>query len=293
MDNTSCRICPRNCRADRASARGFCQSGTEPKLARAALHLWEEPCISGSRGSGTVFFSGCSLRCVFCQNDKISRGNYGKTVSVSRLREIYQELIDLGAHNINLVNPTHWAEPVLQSLEDRLPVPVVYNTGGYEEVSTLRRFEGRVQIYLPDMKYADASLAARLSAAPDYPEKAKAAIEEMVRQTGPYELDDDGLLLRGTIIRHLILPGHLENTRQVLDWVDQTFLPGEVLFSLMSQYTPCGDLSAFPELQRRLTREEYDACASYLAQTGIEDGFFQELSSAEEEYIPPFDCQGV
>lgn len=293
MDRYGCQICPRHCSADRSKSSGFCQSGLEPKLARAALHLWEEPCISGTRGSGTVFFSGCSLRCVFCQNDKISRGNYGKTVSVSRLKEIYRELIDLGAHNINLVNPTHWAEPVLQSLEDRLPVPVVYNTGGYEEVSTLRRFEGRVQIYLPDMKYADASLAARLSAAPDYPEKAMAAIEEMVRQTGPFELDGNGILQRGTVIRHLILPNHLENTFRVLDWVDRTFLPGEVLFSLMSQYTPCGDLSAFPELQRRLTRKEYDACASYLAQTGIEDGFFQELSSAEEEYIPPFNCQGI
>lgn len=293
MENIGCQNCPRHCGVNRGRELGFCQSGREPKLARAALHLWEEPCISGSRGSGTVFFSGCSLRCVFCQNDKISRGNYGKSVSITRLREIYRELIAQGAHNINLVNPTHWTEPILQSLEGGLSVPVVYNTGGYEELSTLRRFEGKVQIYLPDMKYADTQLAARLSAAPDYPEKAKAAIEEMVRQTGPYELDENGLLQRGTVIRHLILPNHLDNTFRVLDWIDRTFLPGEILFSLMSQYTPCGDLSRFPELQRRLSQEEYDACFSYLAQTGIEDGFFQELSSAEEEYIPPFECQGV
>ena len=288
-----CHACPRRCGVDRSESSGFCRSGEEPKLARAALHLWEEPCISGSRGSGTVFFSGCSLRCVFCQNDKISRGNYGKTVSVGRLRDIYFELIAKGAHNINLVNPTHWTEPILQSLEGGLPVPLVYNTGGYELVDTLRRFEGKVQIYLPDMKYADSHLASLLSAAPDYPERAMAAIEEMVRQTGPYELDEDGMLVRGTVIRHLILPGHLDNTFRVLDWVDRTFLPGEVLFSLMSQYTPCGDLSRFPELQRRLTEEEYRSCYDYLAQSGIEDGFFQELSSAEEEYIPPFDCEGV
>ncbi|MBR6950157.1 MAG: 4Fe-4S cluster-binding domain-containing protein [Oscillospiraceae bacterium] len=290
---TVCTLCPRCCGADREAAAGFCRSGTEPRLARAALHLWEEPCISGTRGSGTIFFSGCSLRCVYCQNGKISAGNYGKTVSVRRLREIYSELIDQGAHNINLVNPTHWTEAVIASLEGGLPVPVVYNTGGYDSVETLRRLEDLVDIYLPDMKYADGALAGQLSSAPDYPETARAAIREMVRQTGPYELDDEGLLLRGTVIRHLILPGHVENTLRVIDWVADCFPPGTVLFSLMSQYTPCGDLSRWPELQRRLTQEEYDLCREYLDASGIEDGFFQELSSAEEEYIPPFDLTGI
>ena len=290
---TVCTLCPRRCGADREAAAGFCRSGTEPRLARAALHLWEEPCISGTRGSGTVFFSGCSLRCVYCQNGKISAGNYGKTVSVRRLREIYSELIDQGAHNVNLVNPTHWTDAVIASLEGGLPVPVVYNTGGYDSVETLRRLEDLVDIYLPDMKYADGALAGQLSSAPDYPETARAAIREMVRQTGPYELDDEGLLLRGTVIRHLILPGHVENTLRVIDWVADCFPPGTVLFSLMSQYTPCGDLSRWPELQRRLTQEEYDLCREYLDASGIEDGFFQELSSAEEEYIPPFDLTGI
>ena len=288
-----CTLCPRHCGADRETSSGFCRSGAEPRLARAALHMWEEPCISGTRGSGTVFFSGCSLRCVYCQNGKISAGNYGKTVSVRRLREIYFELIDQGAHNINLVNPTHWTEAVIASLKGGLPVPVVYNSGGYDSVETLRRLEGLIDVYLPDMKYANGALAGLLSVAPDYPETAMVAIREMVRQTGPYVLDGDGLLLRGTVIRHLILPGHVENTLRVIDWVSDVFPPGTILFSLMSQYTPCGDLSAWPALQRRLTPEEYERCRAYLDASGIEDGFFQELSSAEEEYIPPFDLQGI
>lgn len=293
IEQTLCQLCPRHCLADRIHSTGVCGSGTEPRLARAALHFWEEPCISGERGSGAVFFSGCSLRCVFCQNELISRGNYGKTVSVHRLREIFFELIGQGAHNINLVNPTHWAEPILQALSGGLPVPVVYNTGGYDSVNTLKRFDGKIQIYLPDMKYMDPRLAGRYSGAPDYPEIAQKAILEMFRQTGSYVLDDDGLLIRGTVIRHLILPNLIENTLRVIEWVDRTFSPGEVLFSLMSQYTPCGNLTDYPELQRRLSQEEYDRCFEALNNSGIEDGFFQELSSAEEEYIPPFDLEGV
>ncbi len=288
-----CTICPRNCAADRNNSIGICQSGTLPKIARAALHYWEEPIISGTHGSGTVFFSGCSLKCVFCQNTDISHGNFGKTVSADRLREIYFELIEQGAHNINLVNPTHWADSVLSSLSVPLPVPVVYNTGGYDKVDTLRRFDGKISIYLPDMKYASSEIAAKYSKASDYPEFAKAAISEMFRQTGSYEIDDDGIMQRGIIIRHLILPNNLENTFRVIDWVEKTFSPGQVLFSLMSQFTPAGDLSSHPELQRRLTQEEYDLCYDYLADSSIEDGFFQELSSAKEEYIPPFNLEGV
>ena len=288
-----CTLCPRACKADREGTLGVCQSGTMPKIARAALHHWEEPVISGDRGSGTVFFSGCSLKCVFCQNTDISHGNFGKTVSAERLREIFFELIEKGAHNINLVNPTHWADPILKALDAPLPVPVVYNTGGYDSVDTLKKFDGKINIYLPDMKYADGALAAKYSKAADYPEINKAAVLEMFRQTGSYEIDDNGIMRRGVIIRHLILPNNLENTFRVIDWVEETFSPGEVLFSLMSQFTPAGNLSEFPELQRRLNEEEYDLCYGYLADTDIEDGFFQELSSAKEEYIPPFNLEGV
>ncbi|MBQ8831156.1 MAG: 4Fe-4S cluster-binding domain-containing protein [Oscillospiraceae bacterium] len=288
-----CTLCPRGCGVDRSIQTGVCQSGSLPKIARAALHHWEEPVISGNRGSGTVFFSGCSLKCVFCQNTDISHGNFGKTVTAERLREIFFELIEKGAHNINLVNPTHWAAPILEALKEPLPVPVVYNTGGYDSVDTLRLFEGKISIYLPDMKYASGDIAAKYSKAADYPEAAKAAIKEMFRQTGSYEIDDDGIMRRGVIIRHLILPNNLENTFRVIDWVEKTFSPGQVLFSLMSQFTPAGDLTNYPELQRRLTQDEYDMCYDYLADSDIEDGFFQELSSAKEEYIPPFDLEGV
>ncbi|MBQ9858815.1 MAG: 4Fe-4S cluster-binding domain-containing protein [Oscillospiraceae bacterium] len=288
-----CTLCPRNCGVDRSIKTGVCQSGSLPKIARAALHHWEEPVISGDRGSGTVFFSGCSLKCVFCQNTDISHGNFGKTVTAERLREIFFELIEKGAHNINLVNPTHWASPVLKALEEPLPVPVVYNTGGYDKVDTLRLFDGKISIYLPDMKYASSDIAANYSKAADYPEVAKAAIKEMFRQVGSYEIGDDGIMRRGVIIRHLILPNNLENTFRVIDWVENTFSSGQVLFSLMSQFTPAGDLTNYPELQRRLTQDEYDLCYDYLADSDIEDGFFQELSSAKEEYIPPFNLEGV
>mgnify|MGYP001650925475 FL=1 len=262
-------------------------------MARAALHFWEEPCISGTRGSGAVFFSGCSLRCVFCQNQEISAGGFGKDISVERLREIFDELIARGAHNINLVNPTHFAGAIAEALDKPLPVPVVYNSGGYDRVETLRMLDGKVQVYLPDMKYAQAELGARYARADDYPEFAKAAIQEMVRQTGPYQLDENGMLVSGVLIRHLVLPGHLQNTRQVIDWVAQTFAPGTVLFSLMSQYIPCGDLSHTPELNRRLTKREQDAAEDYLFAAGIEDGFVQERASAKQEYIPAFDLTGV
>lgn len=286
-----CTLCPRKC--GRLRPDGFCRMGENPRVARAALHFWEEPCISGSRGSGAVFFSGCSLRCVFCQNQEISAGGFGKDISVERLREIFDELIARGAHNINLVNPTHFAGAIAEALDKPLPVPVVYNSGGYDRVETLCMLDGKVQVYLPDMKYAQAELGARYARATDYPEVAKAAIQEMVRQTGPYQLDENGMLVSGVLIRHLVLPGHLQNTRQVIDWVAQTFAPGTVLFSLMSQYTPCGDLSHTPELNRRLTKREQAAAEEYLFAAGIEDGFVQERASAKQEYIPAFDLTGV
>lgn len=291
-----CNICPRKCNAERLplaeNGEGFCGLGGAPRIARAALHFWEEPPISGENGSGTVFFSGCNLGCVFCQNKKISRGRFGKTVTPERLREIYEELINKGAHNINLVTPTHFADAVLASLEPKLSVPVVYNCGGYESVETLKKFEGKIQIYLPDMKYSDNALAKKYSAAPDYFETAKAAVKEMYRQTGKYDIGDDGIMKKGVIIRHLILPGQLENTKKVIDWVKNEFAPGEVLFSLMSQFTPVEGCNT-DELYRRLTKDEYSEIADYLFESGIEDGFMQELSSAKEEYIPPFDLEGV
>lgn len=291
-----CNICPRKCNAERLplaeNGEGFCGLGGAPRIARAALHFWEEPPISGENGSGTVFFSGCNLGCIFCQNKKISRGRFGKTVTPERLREIYEELISKGAHNINLVTPTHFADAVLASLEPKLSVPVVYNCGGYESVETLKRFEGKIQIYLPDIKYSDNVLAKKYSAAPDYFETAKAAVKEMYRQTGKYDIGDDGIMKKGVIIRHLILPGQLENTKKVIDWVKNEFAPGEVLFSLMSQFTPVEGCNT-DELYRRLTKDEYSEIADYLFESGIEDGFMQELSSAKEEYIPPFDLEGV
>ena len=293
MENR-CNICPRNCSLPRSGAAGsgVCKMGRNPVVARAALHLWEEPCISGERGSGTVFFSGCSLKCSFCQNAKISREGFGREITVPRLREIFFELISQGAHNINLVNPTHFADAVLEALEGGLPVPAVYNTGGYDKVETLKKFAGKIQIYLPDMKYALSEPAAKYSQAADYPETAKAAILEMFSQVGPYVQGDDGMLKSGVLIRHLILPGNLDNTFQVIDWVKDTFSPGDVFFSLMSQFTPSVH-AAGEELGRRLTTDEHEKALEYLMRSGIEDGFYQDLSSAEEEYIPPFDLTGI
>lgn len=291
-----CNLCPRKCNVKRAplaeNGKGFCGVGTLPKIARAGLHYWEEPPISGENGSGTVFFSGCNLHCTFCQNEKISRGAFGKVISVKRLREIYFELIEKGAHNINLVTPTHYIEAVCESLEEPLPVPVVYNCGGYESVEALRLLEGKIQIYLPDFKYADNTLAERYSNAPGYFETAANAIKEMYRQVGDYEIDENGIMKKGVIIRHLILPGQSENTKSVIDWVKSEFRPEQVMFSLMSQFTPILTCKK-DELYRRLTEEEYNEAADYLFESGIEDGFMQELSSAKEEYIPPFDLEGV
>ena len=269
-----CKLCPRQCGALRTETRGegFCGMPAQPSL--ASLHRWEEPCVSGSRGSGAVFFSGCVLGCVFCQNSPISRERRGKTVSVQRLREIFEGLVWQGAHNINLVSPTPYIPAIREALEEPLPVPVVWNTGGYERVESLRALEGRVQVWLPDLKYADNALAKRYSGAPDYFETATAAIREMYRQTGDCVLED-GLIKRGVIIRHLLLPGALENTKEVMDWVARTFRPGQVMFSLMAQYTPQPGAEGL--LGRRVTGAEYRA----------------ERSSARREFTPDFDFTGV
>lgn len=277
-------------RRDAQAGEGFCGLPATPVVARAGLHLWEEPCVSGARGSGAVFFSGCVLRCVYCQNHAISHENFGKPVSVERLREIFWELIGQGAHNINLVSPTPFAPAIREALAEPLPVPVVWNTGGYERVETLRSLEGKVQVWLPDLKYVDSGLSRDLSGAADYFGAASAAIREMVRQTGDYVLED-GLLKRGVLIRHLMLPGQLENTKAVLDWVAETFRPGQVLLSLMAQYTPQPGAEGL--LSRRVTGAEYRAALRYMENLGITDGYCQDAASARAEYTPDFDLTGV
>ena len=287
-----CRDCPRDCGVLRGeSGSGVCRMGADPVVARAAPHYDEEPVISGTRGSGAVFFSGCALRCRFCQNYGISHGGFGRRISVERLREIYFELIGQGVHNINLVNPTHFVGAILDSLEGGLPVPVVWNSGGYERVETIRRLEGKVQVYLPDLKYVDPTLSGRYSGARDYFERAAPAIREMLEQVGPVRLDGDGIIRSGVIVRHLILPGCAEDSMRVRDFIAEA-LPGAWV-SLMAQYMPFGKVEGVDQLDRRLFQEEYDAVVDHLLALGLEDGFVQELSSSDEKYIPAFDLTGV
>lgn len=294
-----CNVCPRSCKVDRKQSiyekgrAGYCRSGMLPIVSRAALHHWEEPCISGTRGAGTVFFAGCNLSCVYCQNYEISELMHGEEISVERLRQIYFELIAQGAHNIDLVTPTHFTHAIFQSLREPLPVPVVYNCGGYESVHTVAFLRKKIQCWLPDLKYSLREPAARYSDAPDYFEKATAAIEQMYRQTGPYEIGSDGILKKGVLIRHLILPGNLENTKGVLRYVAETFAPGQVLFSLMRQYVPWGRAAEFPEINRRLTEEEYNEAEACMEELGIVDGYTQEADSSDAVYIPAFNGAGV
>ncbi len=288
-----CTLCPRNCGAERTAERagGVCGQPMLPVAARAMLHLWEEPCLVGEHGAGTVFFTGCNLRCCFCQNRPISRGQVGRPVTAERLREIFRELIAAGAACLDLVTPTHFTPVILEALGDEAwPVPVVWNCGGYEKPETLRLLEGRVQVYLPDLKYALPGPAGRYSGAADYFQWATAAILEMFRQTGPCRMEG-GLLKQGVLIRHLLLPGELENTRQVIDWVAAAFRPGDVLFSLMSQYTP--QPGAQGTLARHVTAAEYRAAVEYLGNCGITGGYTQERTSAREEYTPDFDLTGL
>ena len=287
-----CNLCPRRCGVERTETggRGFCRMPSVPVVARAALHPWEEPVLCGSGAAGTVFFSGCNLGCTYCQNGPISRENFGRAITPRRLREIFGELIAQGAQTVELVTPTHFVPFILPALEPPLPVPVVYNCGGYESVETLRLLAGRVQVYLPDLKYADAALARDLSRAPDYFPVATAAIEEMYRQTGPFVIEN-GLLRRGVLIRHLVLPGQMENTRRCLDWIAGRFRPGEVMVSLMSPYTP--QPGAKGSLSRHVTAAEYRAAVRYMENCGLTDGFTQERTSAREEYTPRFDLTGV
>ena len=285
MDYTNCRLCPRECGVNRAAGEtGFCGCPAAALVAKTMRHMWEEPVLAGSGGSGALFFGGCTLGCKYCQNAAISGGPVGKPTDSAGLRRIFEDLIAQGAENIDLVTPTHFLPTILPALEPRLPVPVVCNCGGYERVETLRELEGKIDIYLPDFKYADGALAADLSGAPDYFPRAQDAIREMVRQTGAPQWQGDKLL-RGTVIRHLILPGHVDNSLRVLDWIGETFASGQVLVSLMRQYTPMGNLPA--PFDRRVTEEEYQAVLSWMYLNDLE-GFTQEAESADKGFIPDF-----
>lgn len=309
-----CTLCPRQCHTDRLSGQtGYCGQTAVIKAARASLHFWEEPCISGTNGSGTLFFSGCNLRCVFCQNYNIANGCTGREISVGRLTEIFFELRAQGAHNINLVTPTHYVPQIAAALTDArkqgLDIPVVYNSGGYEEVSSLRLLEGLIDIYLPDMKYYSADLSTRFSHAPDYFIKASAALTEMFRQVGPpvftspaqdnmtpgeacAQTTQPMLLRKGMIVRHLVLPGQTKDSKKILRFLHKTF-GNDIYISIMNQYTPLQQVSDIPELNRRVSAEEYARVLRFAERLGIYNGFIQEGEAAAESFIPEFDCRGI
>jgi len=285
MDYSNCTLCPRQCGADRIRGElGFCGGSDKALVAKTMLHKWEEPALAGEGGSGAIFFGGCTLGCQYCQNRAISGKPVGEAVDSVQLRTMMQQLIAEGAENIDLVTPTHYLPTILPALEPKLSVPVVYNCGGYERTETIRALAGKVDIYLPDMKYADAALAAKLSGAKDYFPVAAEAIREMVKQVGPVQWQGEKVV-KGVIIRHLILPGCVDNSLKVLDWIGESFAPGQVLVSLMRQYTPMGGLPA--PFDRRVSDEEYDAVLSWMYLNDLE-GFTQEAGSATQNFIPEF-----
>ncbi len=294
MEN--CTLCPRKCGANRAEGRpGFCGESAEIRCARAGLHLWEEPVLSGTRGSGTVFFSGCNLRCVFCQNRDIALGKTGFSISPRRLSEIFLELQEKGAHNINLVTGTHFLPQIALALEIAKPglhIPVVYNTSSYELSESLRLLEGLVDIYLPDLKYFSTELSKKYSAAPDYFETAMDAIREMLRQTGDPEFDENGLLRKGIIVRHLILPGQTKDSKKILRRLHEEF-SSRIYISIMNQYTPMGSFPGMEELERSVSEEEYRRVLHFAEALGIECGFFQEGGTVSDSFIPAFDGTGI
>lgn len=296
MSDKKCGLCPRNCAVDRAQGeRGICGQTDQLKVARAALHYWEEPCISGEAGSGAVFFSGCALHCVFCQNREIANGTAGKEISTERLGEIFLELMEQGANNINLVTPGHFVPQIIPALEwakaRGMNLPVVYNTSSYENVDTIRSLDGLVDIYLPDFKYMAPALSEKYSHAKDYVKTAKAALHEMVRQTGAAVFEGD-LMKRGTIVRHLVLPGNTKDSKAVIRYLYETY-GDQIYISILNQFTPIEALFAYPELNRKLTEREYDEVVDYAIELGVENGFIQEGETAEESFIPAFDCEGV
>lgn len=287
-----CNACPRGCNVDREVSFGYCKSPEKFKLARTSLHYWEEPCISGKNGSGAIFFSGCNLGCVFCQNYEISHGCKGVEVSDDDLVRIMKRLVDEGANNINFVNPTHYSLQLLRVLEKyKPPVPIVYNTSGYDSVETLKMLDGAVDIYLPDFKYIRPDKALKYSKAEDYPQVAEEALAEMKRQVGDDVFDENGIMQRGMIIRHLVLPSNTNSSISALDYLAENF--GDTYISVMAQYVPCGDLTEYKEINRRLTQREYDKVVNHIFDLGLQKIFVQELESAVTDYIPDFDLTGV
>lgn len=292
-----CSICPRNCHADRTAGKtGYCGMTDELMVARAALHMWEEPCISGEEGSGTVFFSGCNMGCIYCQNHDIARGLAGKRITVERLADIFSELQEKKANNINLVTPTHYVPQIIDAISlarsKGLMLPIVYNSSAYEKVETLKLLKGYVDVYLPDMKYMDEEPAIKYSNCRDYFDHAAVAISEMVRQTGEPEFDDRGIMKKGVIVRHLILPGHLKDSKKIIKYLYETY-GDHIYISIMNQYTPMEAVKKYPELDRRITEKEYDELVDYAIELGVENGFIQEGETAMESFIPPFDGEGV
>ena len=293
---TSCTLCPRNCRVDRTSNQsGFCGMGDLIQIARASLHMWEEPCISGTNGSGTVFFTGCNLKCVFCQNHSIAIGQKGKEVSPARLADLFLMLQDKGAHNINLVTPSHYIPGIAQALtlakEKNMTLPVVYNTSGYDSVQSLTMLDGLVDIYLPDFKYVSGTLSQRYSHAPDYFEIASKSLVEMYRQVSDPVFEDD-LIKKGIIVRHLVLPSCTADSKEVIRYLYETY--GDHIFiSIMNQYTPLPHVTSYPELNRKITDAEYDEVVDYAINLGVEQGFIQEGDTASESFIPEFDFTGL
>ena len=292
-----CELCPRKCGANRlAGKNGFCGGGKDVKVARAALHFWEEPCISGEEGSGTVFFSGCTMRCVFCQNREISRGEAGKLVSIERLAEIFLELQEKGANNINLVTPMHYAPQITAALDiarkNGLHLPIVWNTGGWELPESVEAVKNYSDIWLTDFKYFDNSLAEKFSNAKNYFENASASLKKMLEQTGEPVFDDDGMMKKGIIVRHLVLPGHTDDSKKVLRWLWENF-GDKIWISIMNQYTPLCSEEKFPELSRKVTDDEYDEVVDFAVSLGIEKAFVQDGEAVSESFIPPFDLEGV
>lgn len=293
----NCLLCPRKCGINRSTGQtGVCGVSSEIKVARAALHYWEEPCISGKRGSGAVFFSGCSLHCVFCQNREISDGKAGKVISKERLSDIFMELADKGANNINLVTPGQYIPDIVWAVNDAksrgMKLPIIYNTSGYENVTELKLLEGIVDVYLPDFKYMDSTLSARYSRAKDYPSVAKQALSEMVRQQPDVVIDDaTGLIQKGVIVRQLLLPGHVNDAKAVLKYLYDTY-HDHVYISMMSQFTPIA-LKDYPEINRTVTRREYERLVNYALEIGITNAFIQDGDVAKDSFIPAFDCEGV
>ena len=295
----NCLLCPRKCGINRSTGQtGVCGVSSEIKVARAALHYWEEPCISGKRGSGAVFFSGCSLHCVFCQNREISDGKAGKVISKERLSDIFMELADKGANNINLVTPGQYIPDIVWAVNNAksrgMKLPIIYNTSGYENVTELKLLEGIVDVYLPDFKYLDPEHAKKYSGAEDYPEVAKAALEEMVRQTGNPVFNDAGIMTKGVIVRHLLLPGCLRDARRIVKYLYETY-GDQIYMSLMNQYTPLDTLNRekYPELAKKVTKKAYDVLVDYAIDLGVEQAFIQEGETAKESFIPDFSYEGV